>query len=92
MKVNIFGTLSLATGGVKETQVHVAGRCTARQALAQLAAAYPSLSEKVFGADQELQRGVNLFVGCRSIRLLDGLSTLLDDGDELVLLPLLGGG
>jgi molybdopterin converting factor small subunit len=92
MKVSMFGTLRLATGGVTETQVHIAGRCTAREALNQLAVTYPGLSQKVFGEGQELKRGLNLFVKGRSIRLLDGLNTLLQEGDDLVLLPLLGGG
>ena len=92
MKVNMFGTLRSASGGVTETQVHVTGRCTAREALVQLATTYPGLSARIFGEGQELQRGMNLFVSGRSIRLLDGLSTLLGEEDELVLLPLLGGG
>ena len=90
MKVNVFGTLRAAVGGVTETQLHVTGACTARGALNQLAATYPGLSASVFGGGQELRRGVNLFVGGRSIRLLDGLGTLLKEEDERVLLPLLG--
>jgi molybdopterin converting factor small subunit len=60
--------------------------------LNQLVVAYPGLKEKVFCDGQALQRGVNLFVGDRSITFLDGLSTPLEEGDELVLLPLLCGG
>ena len=91
MKVNVFGTLRAAVGGVTETQLHVTGACTAREALNQLAATYPGLSARILGEGCELQQGVNLFVGGRSIRLLDGLSTLLKEEDELILLPLLGG-
>ena len=92
MKVNVFGTLRTAIGGVTETQVHIAGACTAREALNQLATTHPGLRGRVLSEGQELQRGVNLFVRGRSIHLLDGLSTLLEEGDDLVLLPLLGGG
>jgi molybdopterin synthase sulfur carrier subunit len=92
MKVRVFGPLSWVMGGIKETNVHVAGRCTAREVLNQLVAAYPGLKEKVFREGQELQRGVNLFVSDRSVRFLDGLSTPLEEGDELTLLPLLAGG
>jgi molybdopterin converting factor small subunit len=91
MKVSMFGTLRTAIGGVTAAQVHVTGTYTAREALVQLATTYPGLRARVLGEGQELQRGVNLFVGGRSIRLLDGLNTLLEEGDELVLLPLLGG-
>jgi molybdopterin converting factor small subunit len=92
MKVRVFGPLDRAMGGIKETDVHVAGRCTAREVLNQLFVAHPSLREKVFREGQELQRGVNLFVGERRIRVWNGLSTPLEEDDELILLPLLGGG
>jgi molybdopterin synthase sulfur carrier subunit len=92
MKVSMFGTLRSAIGGIREAQVHIGGRCTTREALDRLAVTYPGLSDKVFGEGQELQRGVNLFVNGRSIRLLDGLGTLLSEGDELIVLPLLCGG
>ena len=92
MNVRLFGTLGLATGGVNETQIHLATQCTAREVLGQLVAAYPGLGEKVFSEGQELARGLQLFVGDRSIRLLGGLGTLLGEEDELLLLPFLGGG
>ena len=92
MKVRVLGSLSWAMEDIKETDVHVAGNCTAREMLNQLVIAHPGLKEKVFCEGQKLQRGVNLFVGDCSIRVLDGLSTLLEEGDELILLPLLCGG
>lgn len=92
MKVRVFGPLSWAMGGAKETNVHTAGSCTAREVLKQLVVAYPGLRGKIFREGQELQRGVNLFVGDRSIMFLDGLSTSVEEGDELTLLPLLAGG
>ena len=92
MKVRVFGPLSWAMGGTQETDVHIAGSCTAREVLKRLVVTYPSLGEKVFREGQELQRGMNLYVGDRSIRFLNGLSTSLEEGDELTLLPILGGG
>jgi molybdopterin synthase sulfur carrier subunit len=92
MKVKVFGPLSSAIGGIKETDVHLAGRCTAREVLNQLVAAHPGLREKVYREGQELQRGVNLFVSDRCIRFLDDPATLLEERDEMVLLPLLAGG
>jgi molybdopterin synthase sulfur carrier subunit len=92
MKVRVFGPLSRVMGGVQETDVRVTGRCTAREVLNQLVAAYPGLGEKVFREGQELQRGVNLFVGGRSIRFPDHLGTSLEEGDELTVLPILAGG
>ena len=91
MKVSLFGTLRTAIGGITAAQVPVTGTCTAHEALVRLATTYPGLSARIFGEGCELQPGVNLFVGGRSVHLLNGLSTLLEDEDELVLLPLLGG-
>ena len=92
MNVRMFGTLSLANGGIRETEVHVTGECTAREVLGQLVAAYPGLSGRIFGEGEELAQGLQLFVGDRSVRLLEGLGTHVGEGDELLLLPLLGGG
>jgi molybdopterin converting factor small subunit len=92
MRVRVFGPLRWAMEGIREIDVRVAGNCTAREVLNQLVVAYPGLKEKVFREGQALQRGVNLFVSNCSIRVLDGLNTALEEGDELILLPLLCGG
>jgi molybdopterin converting factor small subunit len=92
MQVRLFGTLCPATGGSREAQLHVGKPCTAREALALFVTAHPGLDGRVLDENQELERGLNLFVGGRSIRLLDGLGTLLTQDDELLLVPLLGGG
>jgi molybdopterin synthase sulfur carrier subunit len=92
MKVRVFGPPSWAMEGIRELDVHVAGRCTAREMLNQLVAAYPGLKEKIFREGQALQRGVNLFVRNCSIRVLEGLNTTLEEEDELILFPLLCGG
>jgi len=92
MKVRVFGTLRSVVGGSKEIEVRVHGRCTALQVLDQLITAYPCLEEKVFGGSGRLQRGVNILVNGRSVRFLDGLSTSLEEDDEIALFPPLGGG
>ena len=92
MKVRVYGTLRTVMGGVKEAEVDLVDRSTARQVLNQLATAYPGLREKVFREGEELQGGVGLYVNGRSIRFLDGLSTPVREGDELALFPPIGGG
>ena len=92
MKVRVFGTLRSVMGGIKETEVRVAGRSTAGEVLAQLVAAYPGLREKVFREGDELQGGVGLYINGRSSRFLDDLSTQVREGDELALFPPIGGG
>ena len=92
MKVRVFGTLRSVVGGSKEIEVCPEGRSSALKVLDQLITAYPALEEKLFSEDEKLQAGVNIFVNGRSVRFLDGLSTLLEEGDELALFPPLGGG
>jgi len=92
MKVKVFGTLRSVVGGSKDIEVHVHARCTALQMLSQLVVAYPSLEEKIFGGSGRLQGGVTILVNGRSVRFLDGLSTPLEEEDEIALFPPLGGG
>jgi len=92
VKVRVYGTLRSVMGGVKETEVSLADGSTAHQVLDQLVASYPGLREKVYREGEELQGGVGLYVNGRSIRFLDGLSTPVQEGDELALFPPIGGG
>jgi molybdopterin synthase sulfur carrier subunit len=92
MKVRVFGTLRSIVGGSKDVEVRAQGTCTVLQVLGQLIAVYPSLEEKIFGGSGRLQGGVNILVNGRSVRFLDGLSTPLEEEDEIALFPPLGGG
>jgi molybdopterin synthase sulfur carrier subunit len=92
MQVRIYGTLRTVMGGIKQTQVRLAGQSTAGTILEQLVTAYPGLREKVFRGDGELQGGVGLFVNGRSTRFLQGLDTPVHQGDTLALFPPIGGG
>jgi len=92
MKVRVFGTLRPVVGEHKEIEVPVGRRSTALEVLDQLIAAYPGLEQKVFAQGGGLRGGVNIFVNGRSVRFLDGLTTLLEEGDEVALFPPLGGG
>lgn len=91
MKVRVYGTLRSVVGNQKEAQVSITGPSTPRKVMDQLLVAYPDLGKKIFREGEEL-RGVSIFVNGRSIRFLDGLDTLLGEGDELALFPPVAGG
>ena len=44
------------------------------------------------GAKDQLRRFVNVYVNDEDVRFLDGVSTRLDDGDSVTILPAVAGG
>ena len=64
-----------------------------RELLERLSAAYgESFKQKVLDSNGAPQSFVNIYVNSRDIRHLDGLATLLNDGDEVLILPAVAGG
>lgn len=77
------------TGGRDE--VECAGE-TVAEALAALGAAHEGVLERVLGPDGEPRQFVNLFVGERNLRQLDGVGTRLQTGDVIAIVPAVAGG
>jgi sulfur-carrier protein len=65
---------------------------TVADALAIVAAKWPAVTDRVLTEQGELRRHVNVFVGEESIRFLDGLSTVVEDGDTIMIVPAVSGG
>jgi molybdopterin converting factor small subunit len=65
---------------------------TVRDALGQVAARWPALVDRVLTEQGELRRHVNIFVGDESIAFLDGLSTPIDEGATITIVPAVSGG
>jgi molybdopterin converting factor small subunit len=65
---------------------------TVGDALAAVAAKWPAVTDRVLTEQGELRRHVNVFVGEESIRFLDGLSTVVEDGDTIMIVPAVSGG
>ena len=65
---------------------------TVREALGQVAARWPALVDRVLTEQGELRRHVNIFVGDESIAFLDGLSTAVDEGTTITIVPAVSGG
>lgn len=62
------------------------------QALAAIGAGRAALASRVLTPEGELRPFVNIFVGERNIRRLDGLQTRLADGDVVSIIPAVAGG
>lgn len=65
---------------------------TVGEALARLGKGREALLSRVLTPEGELRPYVNVFVGERNARHLDGLATTLADGDVVAIIPAVAGG
>lgn len=65
---------------------------TVREALRELDRRYPGMGERLMEPGEVMRRWVNVFVGNRDIRDLEGESTPLKPGDEVTIMPSAAGG
>ncbi len=87
--VKIPTQLRTVTGGDAETTVDEAK--TVGEVLDGLYERYDGLRERI-SEGGDLRRFVNVYVGGEDIRLLEGLDTVVEDGDEVTILPAVAGG
>ena len=88
-KVRIPPVLRPAVGGEREV---AAEGGTVGEVLTALVEAHPQTRDQVFAEDGELNRYVNVYLNDEDVRVLDGLATIVGEGDELVILPAMAGG
>jgi molybdopterin converting factor small subunit len=74
-----------------QSEVNVNGANIA-EALADLTAQYPAIQPHLFNEGGDLRPFVNLFVGERNIRDLQGINTPVNEGDRVMLIPSIAGG
>ncbi len=87
--VKIPTQLRPVTGGEAETTVDEAK--TVGEVLDGLYERYDGLRDRI-SEGGDLRRFVNVYVGEEDIRLLEGLDTVVEDGDEVTILPAVAGG
>ena len=63
-----------------------------KEVLASLAGEYPELAKRLFKAENELNRFVNVYLNDEDIRFLENLDTPIKSGDELSIVPAIAGG
>lgn len=78
--------------GAEELTVPFAGGGTVRELVSSVGDACPELKAKVLDGDGELTGFVHIMVNGRLIRWLDGLDTAVALDDEVVMMPMIGGG
>ena len=62
------------------------------QALDSLAEKYPEFGKRLYNAQGEVNRFINLYVDDEDIRFLQHLQTPLSSGQELAIIPAIAGG
>jgi molybdopterin converting factor small subunit len=87
--VRIPTTLRTLTGGASEVEIEGA---KVSEVLANLEAAHPGFSSRIFDDSGALRRFVNVFVADDDVRFLDGLDTVVADGSTVSIIPAVAGG
>jgi molybdopterin synthase sulfur carrier subunit len=91
MQVKLYATLRAKVGETSIT-VKAGPGDTVRDAITELLERYPVLSPDVVSDEQELVNHVHIFLNGRNVRLLDGLDTVIQEGQKLDIFPPVGGG
>lgn len=63
-----------------------------KEVLGSMTSQYPELAKRLFNAQNELNRFVNIYLNDEDIRFLDNLDTPVKNGDELSIVPAIAGG
>lgn len=87
--VRIPTTMRPISGGASSVEVEGA---TLREVLAALESAHPGFADRLFDAEGELHKFVNVFVSDDDVRYLQGLDTPVKAGDTVSLIPAVAGG
>ncbi len=89
INVRIPPPLLSITGGKTEVEVMSSN---INNLLDELEKNYPGMKERLCDEQGELRRFVNIYVNEEDIRFLDGKETLINDGDEVSIIPAIAGG
>ncbi len=77
------------TNGMEAVDVKGA---TVSEVLVALSRDHGGIDERILQPDGDLRHFVNLFLGDQNVRELDGLKTVVRDGDTLSIIPAVAGG
>ena len=91
IKINLYGVLRRISGEkTVDTDIEIPDLKTAVEKLVDK---YGSeLADRIYDENGHVRRFINMYVNGRDIRFLSNLSTLLEDGDTISIIPAVGGG
>lgn len=88
VEVRIPTILRTYTGGEK---IVSAEGSSLKELVVNLDASYPGIQERLVD-ESGLRRFVNVYLNDEDVRFLDGLATVVSDGDSVTILPAVAGG
>ena len=65
---------------------------TVQEALDDLARHFPAIREQLYDSRGAIRKFINLYLNNEDIRFLAGAKTVIQDGDELAIIPAVAGG
>jgi molybdopterin synthase sulfur carrier subunit len=74
------------------SQVSVDGRINVRQAIMGVRTAHPQIFQRLCDSNGQLRESLTVFVNGEHIRYRNGWETVLEEGDEIYIVPLITGG
>ena len=83
---------SIGSSPIKIDSASISERYTIRDFIDILEARFPGIKARILDESGEIRRFLCIYVNSEDIRFLDGLDTLIEDGDELSLVPAVAGG
>lgn len=89
IKVRLYGNLVGFAKGQKEVSVSAS---SVRESIDHLTSSYEELSGRILDDKGNLETFINVLVNNKDIRYLDGLETVVKEGDRLIIMPAIGGG
>ena len=89
IQVRIPSVLRRQTDGAELVSLEAA---TVGELLDGLESRYQGLKGKLRGPQGEIRRFVNIYINDSDVRLLDGSTTPVSDGDEVIIIPAVAGG
>lgn len=92
MAISLFIPTALRAFTERKSLIDIDSVATVGDAIKKLVELYPAIGDYIFADNGELKRFINVFVGEENIKGLDGLNTVLKDGDSISLIPAIAGG
>lgn len=90
--IRLYATLRARAGGEREVEVGWRPGASIGDAIRELLACKPDLEGHILDDSGRVVPFVSVFIDGRDIRYLDGLATVLSDGDEIAIFPPVAGG